>query len=497
MGNDANLVRQEDMLSTAQASKSDELPLQSDCLIGGTWAGADARFAVLDKYTGVPMAQVAQASAADIERAVTLAADAVVRPIPNVTERAAILLRAGELIARDRDLFRQTMIGEAGFTCADADNEIDRALVTIGLSADAGKRLVGDMVPFGCSPGHESRLGFTLRFPLGVVCAITPFNSPLNTVLHKVAPAFAAGNAVVLKPSALTPLTAGLLCERLLEAGFPPHMLALLHGSGETIGERLLGHPAISFYAFTGSTAVGRHIQKMAGLRRTQMELGSIASTIVCADADLSRAIPRIANAAFRKAGQVCTSVQMLYVERPAAAAVVERLQQAIADMPAGDPRDPKTKIGPMISESAARRAESWIAQASEEGAELVCGGARSASVVSPTILRRVRKGMKVVDQEVFAPLLSIVPFDALSGAIAQANATPYGLSAGVFTTSLPKGLEAARQLRFGAIHLNEASSARADVMPFGGVKDSGFGHEGPDHAIREMTEERLITING
>lgn len=472
-------------------------PSETGCLIGGKWLDSDRRFAVLDKYTGDTLAEVAQATTGQVEQAVTAAVAAMERPVPNVTERAAILLRAAGLITRDRDLFRQTMIGEAGFTFADADNEIDRALVTLALSAEAGKRLVGDMVPFGCSPGHETRLGFTLRFPLGVVCAITPFNSPLNTVLHKVAPAFAAGNAVVLKPSTFTPLTAGLLCERLLEAGMPPDMLALLNGSGEAVGNLLLGHPAIAFYAFTGSTAVGRHIQQLAGLRRTQMELGSIASTIVCADADLGRAIPRIANAAFRKAGQVCTSVQMLYVERAAVPAVLDRLQGAIADMPAGDPRDPKVKIGPMISAAAADRVEDWIAEAANHGAELVCGGKRRATVLVPTILRGVRTGMKVVDREVFAPLLSIVPFDDFGEAIAGANATPYGLSAGVFTASLAKGMEAARKLRFGAVHLNEASSARADVMPFGGVKDSGFGHEGPDHAIREMTEERLITING
>ena len=468
-----------------------------DCLVGGAWLGSDQRFTVLDKYSRTPMAEVARATAEQVDAAVTRAAAALERPVPNVTERAAILRRAEALIARDREVFKQVMIGEAGFTHPDADNEIDRALVTLQLSAEEGKRIVGDMVPFGCSPGHEARLGFTLRFPLGVVCAITPFNSPLNTVLHKVAPAFAAGNAVVLKPSVLTPLTASLLCERLLEAGMPPDMLALLNGPGEVVGDCLLGHPGISFYAFTGSTAVGRHIQRMAGLRRTQLELGSIASTIVCADADLARAIPKIANAAFRKAGQVCTSVQMLCVERSAVSDVVGKLQTALEGMPVGDPRDPQTRVGPMISEAAARRAESWIAEARDQGAEIVCGGERRDCVLAPAILRGVRKGMKVVDHEVFAPLLSIVPFDTLDDAIAVANSTPFGLSAGVFTASLAKGMQAARQLRFGAIDLNEASSARADVMPFGGVKDSGFGHEGPAYAIREMTEERLITING
>ena len=225
------------------------------------------------------------------------------------------------------------------------------------------------MVPFAASPGHENRIGFTMRFPLGVVCAITPFNSPLNTVLHKVAPAFAAGNAVILKPSALTPLTSGLLCRTLLEAGLPPGLLNLVQGEGETVGNALLSEQAIGFYAFTGSTRVGRLVQQAAGLRRTQLELGSIASTIVCADADMERAVPKIANAAFRKAGQVCTSVQRLFVEKSAMADVTERLTTEIERMPVGDPRDAKTRVGPMISEEQAQRAESWIVEAREQGA--------------------------------------------------------------------------------------------------------------------------------
>jgi succinate-semialdehyde dehydrogenase/glutarate-semialdehyde dehydrogenase len=352
------------------------------------------------------------------------------------------------------------------------------------------------MVPFGASPGHESRIGFTMRFPLGVICAITPFNSPLNTVLHKVGPAFAAGNSVVLKPSALTPLTSALLCDLFSEAGVPPGFINLVQGQGRTVGNHLLNDQRIAFYAFTGSTEVGKLIQRAAGLRRTQMELGSIASTVVLADADLDRAIPKIANAAFRKAGQVCTSVQILLVERPAVDEVRERLLGEVAKMPAGNPRSPGARIGPMISETEARRAESWIEEASSQGAKLVCGGERQRSVLQPAIIEQVSPDMKVVNKEVFAPLVSIIAFDELEQAISAANDTPYGLSAGVFTRNIDRALVAAQSLRFGSIHLNEASSARADVMPFGGVKDSGFGHEGPSYAVREMTEERLITLN-
>ncbi len=464
--------------------------------IAGRWTGSDRSFAVRDKYTGAVIGEVAQAATQQVKEAVAAAAAALDKAGPTPTERATILRRARDLLEKQRELYTEVLVAETGFTRADAAGEIDRSLVTLELSAEEGKRLVGDMVPFDASPGHENRIGFTMRFPLGVVCAITPFNSPLNTVLHKVAPAFAAGNAVILKPSALTPLTSGLLCQTLLEAGLPPGLLNLVQGEGETVGNALLSEQAIGFYAFTGSTRVGRLVQQAAGLRRTQLELGSIASTIVCADADMERAVPKIANAAFRKAGQVCTSVQMLFVEKSAMAEVTERLTTEIERMPVGDPRDAKTRVGPMISEEQAQRAESWIVEALEQGARLVRGGERKGPLLAPTVLGNVRRGMKVIDREVFCPLVSIIPFENLDEAVAAANATPYGLSAGLFTSNVVRGLNAVKKMRFGSVHLNEASSARADVMPFGGVKDSGFGHEGPAYAVREMTEERLVTIS-
>ena len=363
-------------------------------------------------------------------------------------------------------------------------------------TAEEATRICGELVPFASAPGQENRLGFTVRFPLGVVCAITPFNSPLNTVLHKVAPAFAAGNSVILKPSGYTPLSAALLCETMLEAGMPPEFLALVQGSGNTVGNWLLEEQAINFYAFTGSTHVGQIIQAAAGLRRTQLELGSIASTIVCADADFDKAIPKIANAGFRKAGQVCTSVQMLLVEQSALEKVKARLLDELTRMPVGDPRKKETRIGPMIDESQAIRAEGWINEARDAGAELYCGGNRKGPVLYPTLLGKVRPGMKVIDQEVFCPLISLRPFAHLDDAVAMANSTPYGLAAGLFTNSITRGLNAAKKLRFGGVHINEASSSRADAMPFGGVKASGFGWEGPKYAIKDMSEERLITVS-
>lgn len=477
------------------AALRDALP-RTESLINGRWVESDRGVPVLDKYTSAVIAEVGEASAAQVKEAVSVARAAADREVPDPTARARVLRRAAELLESRRAAIAALLTAEAGFTSPDAHNEIDRAIITLGLSAEAGLRLLGDLVPFAASPGAHRRLGFTQRFPVGVVCAITPFNSPLNTVLHKVGPAYAGGNAVILKPSALTPLTAAALAEILLEAGMPPEFLALLHGDGDTVGSALLAEEEIDFYTFTGSTRVGRIILSAAGLRRTQMELGSIASTIVCADADIDKAIPKIINAGFRKAGQVCTSVQRLYVAESVQDEVLEKLCKAAKALVAGDPRAKGTTVGPLISRQAAERTEEWIDTAVAQGATLQCGGTRHGSVVTPTVLTGVAETSNAWCQEAFAPIMSLRPFATLDEAVAGANSTPYGLSAGVFTQDIDAAMKAGRTLRFGSVHINEASSARADVMPFGGVKHSGFGREGPDHAIREMTEERLLTIN-
>lgn len=465
-------------------------------LVDGKPVVGETEFVVLEKFTQQPVARLSEVSRAQVTEAVKIAHRAFEKSAPPPHERAKILRRTGDLLDRERSRFAELITAETGFTRVDANLEIDRSIVTLQLSAEEATRLAGEMVPFGASPGQQDRIGFTLRVPVGIVCAITPFNSPLNTVLHKVAPALAAGNAVLLKPSNLTPLTSALLCKIFLEAGLPPALLALLHGSGDTVGRYLLEEQAIAFYSFTGSTRVGRIVQQAAGLRRTQLELGSIASTIVCADADLDRAASKIANAAFRKAGQVCTSVQRLYVQRGVLDEVAARVVAEARKLPAGNPWKEATRIGPMITEASAVRAAAWVAEAAAGQARILAGGGRSGAVMEPTLLADVRAGMRVVDQEIFAPVLSILPFDELADAVAGANDTPYGLSAGIFTRDINAAVRASKTLRFGAVHINETSSARGDAMPFGGVKESGFGREGPRYAIREVTEERLVTIN-
>jgi succinate-semialdehyde dehydrogenase/glutarate-semialdehyde dehydrogenase len=463
-------------------------------LIGGQWVDGERRAEVLDKYRLEPCAHVHIASQ-DQVRATVRAADQAFRSASLTPfRRGQILDTAAALLEKRAEEATTLLCQEAGFTRADASGEFNRCLQTFRLSAEEARRFVGEMVPVEGAPQQAGRIGFTLRVPLGVVCAITPFNAPLNTVAHKVAPALAAGNAVILKPSRYTPGPANLMAQVLLEAGLPPALISVVHGGAEVAGW-LIDAPQVRFFAFTGSTEVGRDIQRRAGLRRTQMELGSIAFTILAEDADLERALPRLVNAGYRKAGQVCTSVQIVLVHERLRRTVEERLGPMVAALRHGDPADPATFVGPVISEADARRIEQWVDDAMAGGARRLAGGPRNGAVVPPTLLSDVADAMPVSCQEIFGPVMSIVPFATLEEAIGRVNATPYGLATGIFTNRLDDALRAARTLEVGGVHVNETSSSRVDVMPYGGSKDSGFGREGPHHAVREMSEERMITI--
>jgi succinate-semialdehyde dehydrogenase/glutarate-semialdehyde dehydrogenase len=463
--------------------------------IDGRLVGGNAKFTVLDKFLQTELAEVDAATPGNVEAAVTVAERAARTAVPRPSKRFDILSIASRLLAERKESFAALLTAEAGFTSADAAMEVERAVLTLSLCADEARRIIGEVVPLASSSGHENRIGFTIPVPIGVVCAITPFNSPLNVVLHKIGPAFAAGNAVVLKPSGFTPVTALRLAELLIEAGLPAGLISVLHDHDGAAARALLADQRVGFYTFTGSTRVGRLIQSAAGLRRTQLELGSIASTIVCSDADLDRALPKIASAAFRKAGQVCTSVQRLYVQHDRFDEVLSRLVNSAGKTTAGDPREPSTDIGPLISVAAAERVEAIVRDAEAGGAKVHFGGKRNGAIYPATVLTDTGSGMRAMDEEIFGPVVSVIPFHALDDAIEAANNTPYGLSVGLFTRDLTSALPAVSRLRFGSVHINETSSARADAMPFGGVKDSGFGHEGPKYAVREYTEQRLVTL--
>jgi acyl-CoA reductase-like NAD-dependent aldehyde dehydrogenase len=481
--------------TNAEIERGRTLPKVYPLLLDGRWVPGDgADITVLDKYRLVPFALVKAASRDQAAQMIDCAHAAFRRGAPTTCDRGAILDRASGLLEERLADFVATMQAEAGFTAADATGEIRRCIQTLKLSGEEARRLSGEIIPIEGAPQQAGRLAFTLRVPLGVVVAITPFNSPLNTVAHKIAPAFAAGNAVILKPSTNTPVTACKLAELLLDAGMPPGFLSVAHGGGD-IARYLIEDERVRFFAFTGSTEVGLSIQRAAGLRRTQMELGSIAFTILCDDADLDRALPRIVNAGYRKAGQVCTSVQILLVHRDIMDSVQLRLAAMVSALKYGDPYDADTVVGPLISESEAIRIEEWIEEAVGKGAKRLVGGVRQGAVLPPTLLTDIEPSMQVANCEIFGPVICLTPFATLSGAIDRVNATPFGLAAGIFTNRLLDALTAARRLEVGGVHINETSSSRVDLMPYGGSKDSGFGREGPRYAIREMTEERVVTI--
>ncbi len=470
------------------------LPFNPGLFIDGKWSDGERSGEVLDKFSTARAWAVALPSAEQITAAVDVAHAAHRKGAPGPFERAAILEAAVAIVAAHAADFRRLMAVEAGFPARDADGEISRCCETLKLSAIAARQLAGEIVPLEGGLGGSGRMGYTVRMPVGPVLAVTPFNSPLNTVTHKVAPAFAAGNPMILKPSFHTPGTAALLVQCLAEAGVPPGFLGLLHG-GPDVVTAILDDQRIRFVTFTGSTTAGASIQARAGLRRSSMELGSIASTIVCADADLETAVPKIVAASFRKAGQVCSSIQLLHVARPLYERVVEAVVAGGRELKAGDPSRPETDIGPLVSLAAAQRVEAWVAEAEALGARVLLRGVRDGACYSPTVLTEVAADMRVACEEIFGPVLSIVPFDAFEDVIERVNASPYGLACGVFTNDLSIVGRAVRSIQVGGLHINETSSSRLDLMPYGGVKASGFGHEGPHYAAREMTEERLVTI--
>lgn len=465
-------------------------------LIDGVWVEGDGEsVSVVDKYSGQPIGLIRGASTDQVDAAVASARRAFASVKLEPHERYRLLMRVADLIEANREALAELIISESGVPWKDSNNEVGRAAETFRLSAEEARRLVGEMVPIQGAAGQSHRMAFTIRVPRGVVGGISSFNSPLNMVAHKVAPALAAGNSVVFKPPAATPLSATRLFELMLEAGVPPSLINLVHGDGRSVGQQLVDHEGIDFFTFTGSTPVGKLIRQSRGLRPVALELGSIAATIVCADADLDRAAVRCAQSGFRRQGQACTSTQRLFVQREILETFTARLMSEVASLVVGDPRDHNTDVGPMISEKDAVRAEAWVQEAVAQGATLLAGGHRTGTVLPPTVLTDVRPDMRVMCEEIFAPVLSILPFDTLDEAIDRVNATEFGLAAGLFTRDIQRALEGAARLHVGVVHLNDASSSRVDLIPFAGVKESGVGVEGPKYAIREMTEERLVTV--
>ncbi|CUH96838.1 hypothetical protein P22_2949 [Propionispora sp. 2/2-37] len=464
-------------------------------LIGGQWMTTAENIAVINKATGSELATVSVAGEAEVKAAVDAAEKALRTVKIEPYQRYSILMKASRLLMEKQKEMAEILTQEVGKPIKEALAEVARAQQTLILSAEEAKRLTGEMVPLAGAPGCGNRWAFTLRMPVGVVCAITPFNFPLNLACHKIGPALAAGNSVVYKPATVTPLSAVLLCEIFTEAGLPDGYLNLVTGSGAKLGALLTEEERIRFYSFTGSPAVGKSLLKNAGFRRVALELGSNSANIVHNDADIPATAGLCAKYAFANAGQVCISCQRVYVQRSVYQEFCDHAVAYAQKVVMGDPLDPATDIGPMISEPEAVRAENWVNEAVREGAAVLTGGKRRGAWFEPTILTNVRPDMKIVCMEAFAPVFSIVPYDSIQEAIDLVNDSAYGLQAGVFTASLEIARECAMKIEAGGVIINDGATFRTDNMPYGGVKESGIGKEGPQYAVKEMTEEKLIVF--
>jgi acyl-CoA reductase-like NAD-dependent aldehyde dehydrogenase len=463
-------------------------------LLAGEWIETGEWHEVRSPYSGEPVARVPQAGAEHARKAIDAAERAMQEPMP-AHKRAEILDGVAALLRERHDEVATTISAEAGKPMKAARVEAERAISTFTMAAVEARRLAGDVVPMDAAPAGVGKMAYTLRVPIGVVGAITPFNFPLNLVGHKVAPALAAGCAVVLKPAGQTPLSALLLAELETEAGLPPGWLNVLVGPSAEIGDVLVEDERVRLITFTGSAEVGWTIRERAARKKVNLELGNATPVIVEPDADLETVATKVAANAFAFAGQSCISVQRIYVGREAYDDFVDRFVPKVEALNVGDPADEDTDVGPVIDEDARDRIVSWIEEAKAGGAKVLTGGEVADGILRPTVLADVTAEMKVSCLEVFGPLCTISAYDSLDEALELANGTEYGLQAGVFTGSLPTALRASQALEFGGVTVNEAPTFRADQMPYGGVKASGNTKEGPYYAVREMTEERLVVI--
>jgi acyl-CoA reductase-like NAD-dependent aldehyde dehydrogenase len=463
-------------------------------LLGGEWVETGDWIEVRSPYDEALVGRVPKAGATETRHALDAAEAAMREPLP-AHERAAILDRVAAALADRQDDVARTISAEAGKPLKAARVEASRAVSTYTMAAVEARKLAGETVPMDASPAGEGKLALTLRLPIGIVGAISPFNFPLNLVAHKIAPALAAGCAVVLKPASQTPLSALLLAELEAGAGLPAGWLNVLCGPAAEIGDVLVDDERVKLITFTGSSGVGWALRERAARKRVNLELGNATPVIVAADADLEDTAARLAANAFSFAGQSCISVQRIYVERAAYHDFLGRFVPRVEALSVGDPADEATDVGPLISGSERDRVLSWIDEARTAGAEILTGGTIEGTLLRPTVIAGAPAESKVSCEEVFGPVCTVAPYDSLDEAIALCNGTRFGLQAGIFTSDAKAALRAARALEFGGVTVNEAPTFRADQMPYGGVKDSGNTREGPAYAVREMTEDRLVVL--
>ncbi len=465
-------------------------------LIGGEWRGSDDVLEVRFPYDGSLVDCVSMASAADMDDAMAAAVDGfeITRKLPS-HRRSEILSNMAALLRERFEEVVEAMILEGGKNRKTAVGETTRALETLKISAEEARRIGGEVFSIDWTAAGENRQGFTRRQPVGAVLGITPFNYPVNLACHKIGPAIAAGNPIIIKPAEKTPLSSVILAEIVLEAGFPPAAFSMLNAWGPD-SEMMVTDPRVAMISFTGSGAVGWMLKSKAGQKKVTLELGGNAGVIVHKDADLDDAAGQAAAGAFANAGQNCISVQRLLIQRDVFEDFTDRFVEQVGALKVGDPRDPDVDIGPMISLRDAERAEAWVNEARKAGASLLFGGERHGTMFPPTVMTETAPDMRVNCEEVFAPVVTLSPYERWDDAVALINDSPYGLQAGVFTSDIKRVMDAWDRVEVGGLHINSVSTFRVDHMPYGGVKASGYGREGIKYAIEDMTELRLMTLN-
>lgn len=476
---------------------------RSELLIGGSWQAAAGTSGetrqVTSPYDGRVVGEVAAAGPDDVERAIRAAEAGAARwRRTPAHERSDVLLRAAALADERAERIGEILSAENGKTLAEARGEARRSGDIIRLAAFEGTQLYGQTLPLDANRGTgQEKLGFTLRQPVGIVAAITPFNYPALLVNHKIAPALAAGNAVILKPAGTTPLTALALAECFVDAGLPEGVLSVLTGAGAQLGDAIVADPRVRKISFTGSTGVGEHIASIAGVKKLSLELGSSAPVVVLPDADLELAADAVAAGGYVNAGQVCISVQRVVAHEAVAEEFAEALTARVARLRTGDPSSPDTTVGTLITEKEARRVEQSIRRAVDDGARLALGGERDGAMVQPAVLTGVDPDSAIAQEELFGPAVAISTAPDAAAALRTANNSAYGLAAGVFTRDVDAAVRAAREIDVGVVHVNWTPLWRADLMPYGGLKASGVGKEGPRAAVEEMTESKTIVLHG
>lgn len=464
--------------------------------IGGEWVGGDSQLAVRNKYSGEVIATISIAGADEVKAAIAAAVNAgeTMAAMP-AFRRAEILSRAAALIREEAEDLARTIAAEGGKALKYARIEVDRAHSVFTIAAEEAKRLHGETLPLDAVPAGEGYFGFWHRRPIGVIAAISPFNFPLNLVAHKIAPALAAGNTVVLKPASSTPLTACKLCRILEKAGLPGGALNLVIGGGGTVGEWLITDPRVDKITFTGSPAIGRSILRVAGIKKVTLELGNASPVVIAADADLEVAAKRCAMGAYYNSGQVCVSVQRIYCQKEIYEEFLAKFIAASSAMVVGDPLDERVDVGPMIDAQEVDRIDGWVREAVAAGARTVLGGRRDGSLYYPTILTDVPAEMKIIQEEAFGPVASVVCCEDFDQALQQAGDSQFALQAGVFTRDIGRAFTAVKRLNFGGVIINDIPSFRTDNMPYGGNRQSGLGREGVRFAMEDMTTIQMVAI--